>query len=60
MLSLFVMLKYSWMEFLENKMELFFFLSLIEVTEVVVHSIEDDVWKAKDEGTDALNDRFGS
>ena len=33
-------------------------LSLTEGTEVVVNSIEDDVWESKDERTGALNDGF--
>ena len=45
------------MEFSEHKTELFCFLSLIEGTEVVVNSIEDHVWEAKDKTTGALNDR---
>ena len=38
-------------------MELFCVFSLTEVTEVVVNSIEDDVWEAKDDITGALNDK---
>ena len=48
------------MEFLEAKTEFFFFLSLIEGIEVVVNSIEDGVWEAKDEITGALNDKVES
>ena len=57
MSSLFVMLKSFWMEFSERKTELSCFLSLTEGTEVVVNSIENDVWEAKYEITGALNDR---
>ena len=60
MSSLFVMLKSFWMEFLEAKTEFFFFLSLTEGIEVVVNSIEDGVWEAKDEITGALNDKVES
>ena len=56
MSSLFVMIKSFWVEFWENRTELVCFLSLTEVTEVVVNPIYDDVWEAKDERTGALID----
>ena len=43
------------MEFWEQKIKLFCFLSLTEGTDVLVKSIEDDVWEAADEETCALN-----
>ena len=54
------MLKSFWMEFLEHKTELVWFLSLTEGTEVIVNSIDDDVWEAKYERTGALIDGFDS
>ena len=57
MSSLFVILKSLWMEFWEHKTKLFFFLSLIEGTDVVVNLIYDDIWEAEDELTGALNDQ---
>ena len=60
MLSFFVMLTSLYMEFLEHKTELFCFLSLIEGTDVVVNSIDDDVWEAEYEMTGALNDKVES
>ena len=44
------------MGFLETKTELFWFLFIIEGTEVVVNLIEYDVWEAKYELTGTLND----
>ena len=44
------------MNFLELKTVFFCFLSIKEGTEVVVNSIEDDVWKVKDEILGALNE----
>ena len=37
-----------------------FFLSLTEGTEVIVNSIDDDVWEAKYKRTGALIDGLGS
>ena len=54
------MLKLFWLEFLDTKTELFCFLSLTWVTEVVFDLIKDDVWSSKYEETDALNDRVDS
>ena len=48
------------MQFLEHKTELVWFLSLTERTEVVINSIDDDVWEAKDERTGALVDGVDS
>ena len=48
------------MEFLEYKTELVCFLSITEGTEVIVVSIDDDVWEAEYERTDALIDRVES
>ena len=56
MSSLFEMLESFWMEFLEHKAELVCFLSLTEGTEVIVDSINDDVWEDKDKIADALID----
>ena len=41
-------------------MELVQFLALTEMTEVIVNSIDDGVWEAKDEKTGALIDGFES
>ena len=60
MLSLFVVLTSFWMKFLEHKTELFCFLSLTEGTDVVVNSMDGDVWEAEDEQTGALNDEVES
>ena len=48
------MLTSLWMEFLEHKTELVCFLSVTEGTEVVVNSIDDDVWEAGYEVTGSL------
>ena len=45
------------MEFLEHKTELFF-LSITEGTEVIVNSIDDDVWEANDKITGVFIDGF--
>ena len=37
------------MVFCEHKMESVWYLSIIEETQVIVESIEDDVWEAEDE-----------
>ena len=47
MLSLFVIFKSFWMEFLEHKTELVCFLSITEETEVIVNSIDSDVLEAE-------------
>ena len=44
------------MAFWEHKTELFWFLSLLEGTEVVFNSIDDDVWEYEYEKMGALND----
>ena len=59
MFSLFAMLKSLWIELLEHKMGLFWFLSLTEGTEFIVNSVDDDVLKAKYKITGALNDGVG-
>ena len=43
------------MEFLEHKIELVF-LFIIEGTEVIFNSMDDDVWESEDKITDALID----
>ena len=48
------------MEFLEHETELVYFLSIIKVTEVIIDSIDDDVWETEDEITVALIDRVDS
>ena len=48
------------MEFWEHKTQLFWFLSPTEETDVVVNSIDDDVWGTEDEQTVALNYGFES
>ena len=50
------MLTSFWIEFLEHKIKLFCFLCITEVTDVVVNSIDDDVWEANNELTGAFND----
>ena len=50
------MLTSFWVVFWEHKTELFFFLYPTEGRDVDVDSIDDDVWKAEDEQTCALND----
>ena len=51
MLSLFVMIKSSWMVFWEHKTESVCSLSIIEETQVIVNSIEGYVLEAEDEET---------
>ena len=48
------------MVFWEHKMELVCSLSVTEETEVIVSSIEDDVWKAEDEKIGSFIDGFES
>ena len=60
MLSLFVMVASFWMVFWEHKTELFWCLSVIEVTDVVVDLIVEDVWDYEDEITGALIENFES
>ena len=47
MSSLFVMVASFWLVFWEYKTSLFWFLSVTEVTDVVVNSIAGDVWVLK-------------
>ena len=60
MLSLFVTFKLFWMVFWEQKIESVCSLSIIEEAQVLVESIEDNFWEAKDEKYGFLIDRFES
>ena len=60
MLSLFLMVASLWMVFWEYKTELFWYLSVTEGTDVVVHSIADDVWGSQDELTGFFSDKVDS
>ena len=53
--SLYMILTSLWMEFWEHKTESLCFLSLTEGTDIVVNSIDDDVWEAEDEQRGAKN-----
>ena len=59
-MSLFLMLTSFWMLFLEYITWLFWFLSVTEGIDVVVHSIAGDVWGYEDELTGALSDEVDS
>ena len=54
MSSLFVMVESFWIVFWEHKTEFFWYLSVIEGTDIVVNLIEVDVWYSEDELTGAL------
>ena len=54
------MLTKLWVKILKHKTELFFCLYLLEGTEIVANSIEDDVWGDKYERTCDLNDKVES
>ena len=56
MSSLFVMVALFWMLFWEHKIELFWYLSVIEGTDFVVNLIAEDVWYYEDELTGDLID----
>ena len=58
MSSLFVMFKSFWMLFWEHETESVFSLSIIEETQVLFESIEDDVLEAKYEKTGFFIDIF--
>ena len=44
----------------EHKTELVWFLSIIEETEVIINSMEDDFWETEYERTGSLTDGVGS
>ena len=56
MSSLFVMVASFWVVFWEHKTDFFWYLSDIEVTDVVVDLIVGDVWGSEDELTGAYLD----
>ena len=60
MSSLFVIVASVWMVFWEYEIELFWFLSVTEGTDVVVNSIADDVCGSEYKITGALIDKVGS
>ena len=60
MSSLFVMVTSFWVVFWEHKTEFFWYLSVIEGTDVVVNLIAEDIWDYEGELTGALIDKVES